>query len=59
MAFNDISKALFERYLPEALAKGEFVAAPESQVVGHGLEQIQAAFDAQKSVSAKKIVVTL
>jgi NADPH:quinone reductase-like Zn-dependent oxidoreductase len=59
MAFNDISKALFERYLPDALAKGRFVAAPESQVVGHGLEQIQDAFDAQKSVSAKKIVVTL
>lgn len=59
MAFNDISKALFERYLPDALANGNFVAAPESHVVGHGLEKIQDAFDAQKSVSAKKIVVTL
>lgn len=59
MAFNDVGKALFERYLPDALAKGDFVAAPESQVIGHGLEHIQDAFDAQKSVSAKKIVVTL
>ena len=59
MAYNDISKALFERYLPDALAKGRFVAAPESQVVGHGLEKVQDAFDEQKSVSAKKIVVTL
>lgn len=59
MAYNDISKALFERYLPDALAKGRFVAAPESQVVGHGLEKIQDAFDAQKSVSARKIVVML
>jgi len=59
MAFNDISKALFEHYLPDALAKGNFVAAPESHVVRHGLEKIQDAFDAQKSVSAKKIVVTL
>ena len=59
MAFNDISKALFERYLPEALANERFVAAPEPQVVGHGLEKIQDAFDAQKSVSAKKIIVTL
>ena len=59
MAYNDISKALFERYLPDALAKGKFVAAPESQVVGHGLEKVQEAFNAQKSVSAKKIVVML
>ncbi|GAB7322628.1 hypothetical protein MBLNU13_g03537t1 [Cladosporium sp. NU13] len=59
MAYNDISKALFKRYLPDALAKGRFVAAPESQVVGHGLERIQDAFDAQKCVSAKKIVVAL
>lgn len=59
MAYNDISKALFELYLPDALAKGKFVAAPESQVVGHGLEKIQNAFDAQKNVSAKKIVVML
>jgi NADPH:quinone reductase-like Zn-dependent oxidoreductase len=59
MAYNDTSKALFERYLPGALARGKFVAAPESQVVGHGLGRVQEAFDVQKSVSAKKIVVTL
>ena len=59
IAFNDISKAFFERYLPDALAQGRFVAAPEPQIFGHGLEQIQGAFDAQKSVSAKKIVVML
>lgn len=59
MAFNNISKALFARYLPDALAKGGFVAAPEPQVFGHGLENIQGAFDAQKSVSAKKVVVVL
>ena len=59
MAYNDISNALFERYLPDALAKGRFVAAPESQVVGHGLEKIQDGFGAQKSVSARKIVVML
>lgn len=59
VAYNDISKGLFERYLPDALAKGNFVAAPESQVVGRGLEKVQEAFDMQKDVSAKKIVVTL
>ena len=59
MAFNDVGKVLFERHLPDALAKGGFVAAPESQVVGHGLQSIQDAFDVQKSVSAKKIVATL
>jgi NADPH:quinone reductase-like Zn-dependent oxidoreductase len=59
MAYNDISRALFQRYLPDAIVKGKFVAAPESQVIGHGLERVQDAFDAQKSVSARKIVVTL
>jgi hypothetical protein len=59
IAYNDISRALFQRYLPDAMVKGKFVAAPESQVIGHGLEKVQDAFDAQKSVSAKKIVVPL
>lgn len=63
MAYNDISKALYERYLPEALVAGKLVSAPEPQVVGHGLDKVldkvQEAFDAQKGVSARKLVVTL
>ncbi|KAL8949440.1 MAG: hypothetical protein Q9222_004446 [Ikaeria aurantiellina] len=57
---NEVGKAVFERYLPDALAKGKFVAAPDAHVVGKGLEIVQAAFDLmEKGVSAKKLVVTL
>jgi hypothetical protein len=46
--------------LPAALAKGKYVAAPEPQVVGKGLEDVQEAFDVNKrGVSAKKVVVSL
>ncbi|KAI9759944.1 MAG: hypothetical protein M4579_001977 [Chaenotheca gracillima] len=57
---NGIGKAIYEDFLPEALAKGTFVPSPEPQVVGKGLENIQAALDLhKKGVSAKKVVVTL
>ncbi|KAI9686298.1 MAG: hypothetical protein M1820_010672 [Bogoriella megaspora] len=57
---DDIGKAVYVDFLPEALAEGSFLPAPEPEVVGHGLEHIQAAIDTwKKGVSAKKIVVTL
>ncbi|EXJ69147.1 uncharacterized protein A1O5_08082 [Cladophialophora psammophila CBS 110553] len=57
---NEIGPAMYEHFLPEALAARSFVAAPKSEVVGHGLESIQHAMDLhKKGVSAKKIVVTL
>ena len=57
---NGIGKAVFADFLPKALAKGSFRAAPEPEVVGHGLENIQGGIDAWKNgVSAKKIVVSL
>lgn len=59
MAHNDISKTVFGTYLPEALAHGKYVAAPESQVVGHGLEFVQEAFEMQKTARARNMVVTL
>jgi hypothetical protein len=53
-------KAVYEDFLPGALAAGQYQAAPEPQVVGHGLRHIQSAMDAQmKGVSAAKIVVSL
>lgn len=56
----ELAKYVFSDYLPRALAAGEFVPTPEPQVVGHGLEHVQQAFDTQrKGVSAKKVVVTL
>jgi hypothetical protein len=57
---NEVGKAVYEDFLPAALAAGKYQAAPEPRVVGHGLQHIQAALDAQmKGVSAAKIVVSL
>jgi hypothetical protein len=60
LADNEVGPMIYVDFLPTALAVGAYVAAPEPLVVGHGLEFIQPAFDAQrKGVSARKIVVTL
>lgn len=57
---NDVSRAIYERFLPAALAEGRYVAAPQTLVVGHGLAAIPAALEMQKKgVSARKLVVTL
>jgi hypothetical protein len=57
---NEVSQAVYVDFLPAALARGLYVAAPEPQVVGNGLESIQTALEIQmKGVSAKKIIVTL
>jgi NADPH:quinone reductase-like Zn-dependent oxidoreductase len=57
---NEVSTLIYERFLPGALAEGRYAAAPPSRIVGHGLETIQAAMDAQvRGVSAQKLVVTL
>ncbi|MCJ1292916.1 hypothetical protein MMC34_004469 [Xylographa carneopallida] len=57
---NEVGPAIYGDFLPAALERGTYVAAPEPLVVGKGLEHIQAAFDLQsKGVSAKKVVVTL
>jgi NADPH:quinone reductase-like Zn-dependent oxidoreductase len=57
---NEVGKAIYEDFLPQALRDGRFVAAPEPHVVGKGLEHIQEAMDLnRKGVSMKKVVVTL
>lgn len=57
---NDVSQAIYRDFLPEALADGRYVAAPDPLVVGHGLGAIPAAMAAQKrGVSARKLVVSL
>lgn len=57
---NEVGSAIYEHFLPEALAAGKYMAAPEPHVVGHGLEHIQEALDLVKQgVSAKKVVVTV
>ncbi|KAI1087096.1 GroES-like protein [Rostrohypoxylon terebratum] len=51
---------VYKEYLPQALAEGQFVPAPDPVVVGEGLDKIQEAMDIQmRGVSAQKIVVRL
>lgn len=57
---NGIGKAIFEDYLPRALAEGKFVAAPDPHVVGKGLEYVQMGIDMMgKGMSASKVVISL
>ena len=57
---DEVGEAVYVEFLPRALEEGKFVAAPEPQVVGEGLECVQEAYEVQKKgVSAKKVVVTL
>ncbi len=57
---NEVSKVIYEDFLPAALSEGRYVAAPAPYVIGTGLEYVQAGFDAhKKGVSAKKVVVSL
>ena len=57
---NEVSRVIYENFLPGALAEGRYAAAPEPCVVGKGLDSVQAGFDVQrKGISAKKVVVSL
>lgn len=57
---NEVDKIVYVDFLPQALAAGTYVAAPDPSVVGNGLASIQTALDVQrKGVSATKVVVTL
>lgn len=57
---NEVSRVIYEDFLPTALAQGRYVTAPEPFIAGRGLDSIQAGFDTQiHGVSAKKIVVPL
>jgi NADPH:quinone reductase-like Zn-dependent oxidoreductase len=60
LANNEVGKAIYQDFLPAALAKGSFVPAPRPTVIKGGLEKMDAAFDMQKKgVSAAKVVVPL
>jgi NADPH:quinone reductase-like Zn-dependent oxidoreductase len=57
---KEIGAAIYNKFLPKALASGKFTPAPTAEVVGNGLESLQLAMDTlKKGVSAKKLVVTL
>ncbi|KAK7900301.1 hypothetical protein LTR67_004047 [Exophiala xenobiotica] len=60
LVWNELGPLIYGEFLPKALAEKTFVPAPDPEVVGHGLENVQKAMDIQsKGISAKKIVVTL
>lgn len=54
----DIGDALWRKYLPEALATGNFVPKPDPEIIEGGLRKVQEGIDiVGKGVSAKKIVI--
>ncbi len=58
--YNGIGKALYSDYFEKALKDGSYVAAPQPEVVGKGLESIQVAYAHQeKGMSARKAVVSV
>jgi NADPH:quinone reductase-like Zn-dependent oxidoreductase len=55
---NAVGPGIYVDFLPAALAKGTYRAAPDATVVGTGLEKIPDAIQRlQKGVSARKLVV--
>jgi NADPH:quinone reductase-like Zn-dependent oxidoreductase len=60
LADNEVGPAIYTDFLPAALAAGVYRAAPEAEVVGHGLDAIPTGLEQLRGgVSAKKLVVTL
>lgn len=60
LVYNEVSKVVYEDFLPQALAEGRYAAAPQPVVVGSRIDHIQAGLDAQRQgVSAQKVVVSL
>lgn len=57
---DEVGPALFERYLPAALATGDYRPWPPPLVIGHGLDQLPEALEThRRGGSARKVVVTL
>jgi len=56
---DEVGPLIFETFLPAALAEKRYLAAPEPDVVGHGLGAIQQGFEVQqRGVSARKVVIS-
>lgn len=57
---NEVGPLIYVEFLPQALASGQFLPAPQPLVIGHGLDAIAAGLAQQRrGVSARKLVVTL
>lgn len=58
--YDDVTRVVWESFVPEALATGALKPLPSPLVVGKGLESIQRGIDQnKKGVSYKKVVVEL
>ena len=57
---NEVSRAIYQDFLPAALAAGTYTANPPPRIIGDGLEHLQQALDIQRrGVSASKLIITL
>jgi NADPH:quinone reductase-like Zn-dependent oxidoreductase len=60
IATSPVGPAVWDAYLPEALASGRHRPYPEAHVAGEGLPAVQDAIDTlRRGVSARKLVITL
>ena len=60
LLYNEVSRIIYTDFLPKALAEQRYVAAPDPQVVGAGLDYVQTGLEVQKNgVSAAKVVISL
>lgn len=56
---NEITRMVFQDFLPRALASDQHLLAPHPKVVGKGLDKVQEAFDVLDEGLAEKPVVTM
>jgi NADPH:quinone reductase-like Zn-dependent oxidoreductase len=56
---NEVGPAIYRDFLPAALARGDYQAAPGPVVVGHGLAAIPGGLSRVREANASKLVVTL
>jgi hypothetical protein len=55
-----MGKAVYVDFLGHALKDGSYIAAPELEVAGRGMEAVDKGFEvSKKRVRAKKVVVSL
>jgi len=57
---DSLASQIFNEFVPKALAQGKLKAEPKAEIVGEGLDKIQAGLDKLRDgVSATKVVVRL
>lgn len=60
LAHSAVGQAIYEDFLPSALAEARYLPKPDPLIVGRGLDAILAALETHKrGVSAQKVVVSL